>query len=118
MNLDLLVLGVHVYEANVIRSTGITRTADIRLPGGVGMVLVLCWLIRRRSRKLSAPARAAQRVLHRRPLVPVEYPSSSNVRGHDCGQTGWQRQLSYRIKMADPRTDSGGDAAKEAHWRG
>lgn len=37
--------------------------------------------------------------------------------GHDCGQTGWQKQLSYRIEMAGPRTDSGGDAAKEAHGR-
>jgi hypothetical protein len=35
--------------------------------------------------------------------------------GRDCGQTDWQRQLSYRIEMAGPQTDSGGDAANEAH---
>lgn len=39
-NLDLL-HGVHGHEADVIRGTGV-GTADIRLPGGANVVLVLC----------------------------------------------------------------------------
>jgi hypothetical protein len=90
-----------VYEADVIRGTGVGM-ADVRLPGDVDVVLVLCRFIG---------------------LIRMQTTVGSNTQalqmsgGRDCGQTGWQRQLSYRIEMAGPRaqTDSGGDAAKEAH---